>query len=93
MFSEFLPSVIACACVTIAMERLMLLNSGVSSEAVMIFLANTVSTDLVRILLRTFFFLSSHGSWSVWSVLIIIVQQITDIMLHGNKPNECFIFL
>ncbi|XP_033823215.1 G1/S-specific cyclin-D3 [Periophthalmus magnuspinnatus] len=34
MFLDFLPSTITCACVTLAMEKLLLLDSGLSSELV-----------------------------------------------------------
>ncbi|KAJ0068805.1 hypothetical protein NL108_010885 [Boleophthalmus pectinirostris] len=47
MFLDFLPSTIACACVTAAMEKLLLLDSGVSSEVVMKSLS-TLTSDLVR---------------------------------------------
>ncbi|KAK7916675.1 hypothetical protein WMY93_012436 [Mugilogobius chulae] len=45
MFLDFLPSTIACACVTVAMEKLLLLESGVSSEFVMKSLSNTLTID------------------------------------------------
>lgn len=46
MYLDFLPSTITCACLTMAIERLLLLDSGVSSETVKTFLANTVTSDL-----------------------------------------------
>ncbi|XP_076003273.1 G1/S-specific cyclin-D3 isoform X2 [Genypterus blacodes] len=50
-FSVFLPSIIACACVSVAMHRLKLLDGAVSSDAGMKFLANLLVIDLNSILL------------------------------------------
>ncbi|XP_071349426.1 G1/S-specific cyclin-D3 [Trachinotus anak] len=50
-FSVFLPSTIVSACVSIAMQRLKLVDADVSSDSVMKFLANLLSIDLNSVLL------------------------------------------
>ncbi|XP_056293090.1 G1/S-specific cyclin-D3 [Pseudoliparis swirei] len=50
-FSVFLPSTIACASVSIAMQRLKLVDAAVSSDSVMTFLANLLVIDLSSVLL------------------------------------------
>ncbi|KAM6947844.1 LOW QUALITY PROTEIN: G1/S-specific cyclin-D3 [Lycodopsis pacificus] len=50
-FSVFLPSTIACACVSLAMQRLKLVDAAVASDSVMTFLANLLVIDLSVVLL------------------------------------------
>ncbi|XP_018536878.1 G1/S-specific cyclin-D3 [Lates calcarifer] len=50
-FSVFSPSTVACACVSIATQRLKLVDSAVSSDSVMNFLANLLAIDLSSVLL------------------------------------------
>ncbi|CAJ1050954.1 G1/S-specific cyclin-D3 isoform X1 [Xyrichtys novacula] len=50
-FSEFLPSSVACACVSIAMQRLMLVDSAFTPDSFMTFLANLLAIDLNSVLL------------------------------------------
>ncbi|XP_029007168.1 G1/S-specific cyclin-D3 isoform X2 [Betta splendens] len=45
-FSPFLPSTLACACVTFALRELKLMAAAVSPEALMTFLANLTATDV-----------------------------------------------
>uniref|UniRef100_A0A3Q3NFZ9 Cyclin D3 n=1 Tax=Mastacembelus armatus TaxID=205130 RepID=A0A3Q3NFZ9_9TELE len=47
-FSVFLPSAVCCACVSIAMQKIKLVDAALSSETVMKFLANVMAVDLVR---------------------------------------------
>ncbi|KAK2862134.1 hypothetical protein Q5P01_001667 [Channa striata] len=49
-FSVFLPSTIACACISIAMQKLQLVDTAVSPETVLKFLANLLAIDLVRLI-------------------------------------------
>lgn len=49
-FSKFLPSSVACACVSISIQRLKLGDSDVSPDSVMKFLANLLAIDLVRLM-------------------------------------------
>lgn len=46
-FSAFLPSTVACACVSIATQRLKLVDAAVVHDSVVKFLANLLSIDLV----------------------------------------------
>ncbi|KAL7406958.1 hypothetical protein ABVT39_000770 [Epinephelus coioides] len=48
-FSVFLPSTVVCACVSLAMQRLKLVDAAVSSDLVMTFLANLLVIDLSSI--------------------------------------------
>ncbi|XP_070693066.1 LOW QUALITY PROTEIN: G1/S-specific cyclin-D3 [Pempheris klunzingeri] len=50
-FSVFLPSSIACACVSVATQRLKLVDTAVASDSVMKFLANLLAIDLSSVLL------------------------------------------
>ncbi|XP_030585824.1 G1/S-specific cyclin-D3 isoform X2 [Archocentrus centrarchus] len=50
-FSVFLPSTLACACVSIAMQSLKLLDADVSSDSVMKFFADLLATDQRTLLL------------------------------------------
>ncbi|XP_078104645.1 G1/S-specific cyclin-D3 [Sander vitreus] len=50
-FSVFLPSTVACACVSIATQRLKLMDAAVSSDSVMTFLANLLVIDLSTVIL------------------------------------------
>ncbi|XP_038552732.1 G1/S-specific cyclin-D3 isoform X1 [Micropterus salmoides] len=50
-FSAFLPSAVACACVSIATQRLKLVDAAVSSDSVMELLANLLAIDLSSVLL------------------------------------------
>ncbi|XP_040889423.1 G1/S-specific cyclin-D3 [Toxotes jaculatrix] len=50
-FSVFLPSTVACACVSIATQRLKLVDAAVSSDSVMKFLARLLAIDLSSVLL------------------------------------------
>ncbi|XP_076598730.1 G1/S-specific cyclin-D3 [Chaetodon auriga] len=50
-FSVFLPSTVACACVSIATQRLKLVDAAVASDSVMKFLADLLSIDLRPVLL------------------------------------------
>uniref|UniRef100_A0A8C2XSS4 Cyclin D3 n=1 Tax=Cyclopterus lumpus TaxID=8103 RepID=A0A8C2XSS4_CYCLU len=50
-FLVFLPSTIACASVSIAMQRLKLVDAAVSSDSMMTFLANLLVIDLSSVLL------------------------------------------
>ncbi|XP_072309009.1 G1/S-specific cyclin-D3 [Eucyclogobius newberryi] len=50
MFLDFLPSTIACACVSVAMEKLSLLDNGVSSEVVMKSLSIALTIELDSII-------------------------------------------
>ncbi|KAF3689851.1 G1/S-specific cyclin-D2 [Channa argus] len=50
-FSVFLPSTIACACISIAMQKLQLLDTAVSSETVITFLATHLAIDLSSVFL------------------------------------------
>ncbi|XP_040014704.1 G1/S-specific cyclin-D3 isoform X2 [Xiphias gladius] len=50
-FSVFLPSTVACACVSIALQRLKLGDAAVSSDSAMKFLANLLAIDLNSVLL------------------------------------------
>ncbi|XP_029287159.1 G1/S-specific cyclin-D3 [Cottoperca gobio] len=50
-FSVFLPSTVACACVSIATQRLKLVDAAVSSDSVMTFLASLLAIDLSAVLL------------------------------------------
>lgn len=54
-FSVFLPSVVVCACVCVATQRLKLVDAAVSSETVMNFLANLLAIDLVRLMFNWHF--------------------------------------
>ncbi|XP_008280939.1 G1/S-specific cyclin-D3 [Stegastes partitus] len=45
-FSVFLPSTLTCACVTIAIQRLRLVDAAASPDSVMRFLANLLAADL-----------------------------------------------
>uniref|UniRef100_A0A673C6A4 Cyclin D3 n=1 Tax=Sphaeramia orbicularis TaxID=375764 RepID=A0A673C6A4_9TELE len=49
-FLEFLPSTIACASVSLAVQKLKLLDVVSSSESVVTFLSNLLATNLVRII-------------------------------------------
>ncbi|XP_044070221.1 G1/S-specific cyclin-D3 [Siniperca chuatsi] len=50
-FSVFLPSTVACACVSIATQRLNIVDAAVASDSVMEFLANLLAIDLSSVLL------------------------------------------
>ncbi|XP_075967266.1 G1/S-specific cyclin-D3 [Anarhichas minor] len=50
-FSVFLPSTIACACVSLAMQRLKLVDAAIASDSVLTFLANLLVIDLSSVLL------------------------------------------
>ncbi|XP_070759182.1 G1/S-specific cyclin-D3 [Enoplosus armatus] len=50
-FLVFLPSTVACACVSIATQRLKLVDAAVTSDSVMEFLANLLAIDLSSVLL------------------------------------------
>ncbi|XP_035487084.2 G1/S-specific cyclin-D3 isoform X3 [Scophthalmus maximus] len=50
-FSVFLPSTVACACVSITMQRVKLEDLAVSSDSVMMFLAKLLAIDLKSVLL------------------------------------------
>ncbi|XP_020497807.2 G1/S-specific cyclin-D3 [Labrus bergylta] len=50
-FAEFLPSSVACACVSIAVQRLKLADSSLNPDSVMKFLANHLAIDLSSVLL------------------------------------------
>ncbi|KAK9529035.1 hypothetical protein VZT92_013154 [Zoarces viviparus] len=50
-FSVFLPSTIACACVSLAMQRLKLVDTAMASDSVKTFLANLLVIDLSSVLL------------------------------------------
>ncbi|XP_059185084.1 G1/S-specific cyclin-D3 [Centropristis striata] len=50
-FSVFLPSTVACACVSVATQRLKLVDAAVSSDSVLKFLANLLVIDLSPVLL------------------------------------------
>ncbi|XP_026162103.1 G1/S-specific cyclin-D3 [Mastacembelus armatus] len=50
-FSVFLPSAVCCACVSIAMQKIKLVDAALSSETVMKFLANVMAVDLSSVLL------------------------------------------
>nr|XP_020463389.1 G1/S-specific cyclin-D3 isoform X2 [Monopterus albus] len=50
-FSVFLPSTVACACVSAAMQKLKLLDAAVSSETVIKFLTNLLAMDLSSVVL------------------------------------------
>ncbi|AWP02843.1 putative G1/S-specific cyclin-D2-like [Scophthalmus maximus] len=50
-FSVFLPSTVACACVSITMQRVKLEDLAVSSDSVMTFLAKLLAIDLKSVLL------------------------------------------
>lgn len=54
-FSAFLPSAVACACVSIATQRLKLVDAAVSSDSVMELLANLLAIDLVRVMFNWHF--------------------------------------
>ncbi|XP_034542302.1 G1/S-specific cyclin-D3 isoform X2 [Notolabrus celidotus] len=50
-FSEFLSSTVACACVSISIQRLKSMDSAVTPDSVMTFLANLLAIDLSSVLL------------------------------------------
>ncbi|XP_074534077.1 G1/S-specific cyclin-D3 [Halichoeres trimaculatus] len=50
-FSKFLPSTVACACVSISIQRLKSVDSAISPDSVMKFLANLLAIDLSSVLL------------------------------------------
>ncbi|XP_035006896.1 G1/S-specific cyclin-D3 [Hippoglossus stenolepis] len=50
-FSTFLPSTVACACVSVTMQRVKLEDAAVSSDSVMKLLANLLAIDLNSLLL------------------------------------------
>ncbi|KAM9759757.1 G1/S-specific cyclin-D3 [Menidia menidia] len=49
-FSVFLPSVLACACVSAAAQRLKVMDADVASDAVLTFLANLLEADVSAVL-------------------------------------------
>ncbi|KAM4588710.1 G1/S-specific cyclin-D3 [Odontesthes bonariensis] len=49
-FSVFLPSILACACVSVAMQRPKVMEANVSSHSVMEFLANLLAADVKAVL-------------------------------------------
>lgn len=60
-FPDLAPSTVACACVTIAMQRLNLLSTAVTVDSVLQFLANLLNTDLVRVMFNWCFKIPTVG--------------------------------
>lgn len=54
-FSTFFPSAVACACVSIATQKLKLKDEAVAPDTIMKFLANLLSIDLVREMFDLYF--------------------------------------
>lgn len=54
-FSAFLPSTVACACVSVATQTLKLVDPAVTPDNVVRFLANLLSIDLVRVMFNSHF--------------------------------------
>lgn len=54
-FSVFLPSTVACACVSLATQRLKLVDAAVATDLVMKFLADLLPIDLVRVMFNLHF--------------------------------------
>uniref|UniRef100_UPI0037E8FA0D G1/S-specific cyclin-D3 n=1 Tax=Semicossyphus pulcher TaxID=241346 RepID=UPI0037E8FA0D len=80
-FSDFLPSSVACACVSIALQRLKLVDAAVTSDTVMKLLANLLAIDLSSVL-------RCHGQ--LWGVLELSLPSCFQdgVCRSGTRSSE-----